>query len=1437
MKNRITLLILLMTIMVMRATAIENFEKIRIAGIEVTKENKDNVEGPCIRAYDTSKPYNVSIICDSYSDMPPGYAMPIYYYYYTVYLSNVVIDGSVNNAPAISCDGYKLEVIYMSDCLLKSDKETIRSAGNCIVKHNSNEGQVLYLESKSSHAISVDGSSLEINGRIQATAKEEAIIGNKDKTALKTGSAIRLKATSEKAAITGFKSVKIAPEEEGVYSDVTFSSSTENGYAAYYPGTDELAKTANIRLIQYLNVGNILVSDFNKDNITGSAISALDPDKDYKVWYDSATEVLTLENAVIDASWAGIDIMYGDAHSVTIKGNGKILADMYGIQSVLPLTIDVGGTDDGLIIKSVNFGINQRYSDLTLKSGLIQVEGKMSAMEGTMGYTISCTNKTVLKAYSEKYTISGFSDFSIPDGVAIDPEGATIKYDLGGYYLRRSDGSRVTGWVYLAPTYPVKVAGHQLSSLDDLKNGIVAEGIEGIVTYDVDENTLTLEDATITATTDESDTGIEFGESETDKAPTIILKGKNTIKAKRRAIAVTTNLADVFINGGAVAPELKIESDGSAIVVDNGSLCRLHIEDGVNLDIKAGDYGISFIGTDEKSEGIVKFDDNSKTVIDAQTTPFSGTPYIYAHSNCSVILRGSDEFGSLSGVSGLSLDDGIEFALKDATVLADYFGDGSKCLLYQKSMEPVTGWLEMRHLHYYFQIADVKVSEMNVDEPIESTLIKGDVDFDKTLKRLTLNNATVTGVVITKDDVLTRVDVELYDVSELVLIGSNTINNVGLSQIGNDPVTIMGQPGSLKTRSVVGNNMYLKDCTIIDAIINNQQDMTIENCTLSGGYFYSSGSSTTTINKCVVMADVASYNKTWEEEAGEEGDPAIRNCGDLTIKDSYIEAIGTSYGYLGMQDGPVGSLTIENSTVQLSVAEGGTATAKGYNLKLVDDMDLAGKGVDYTLFTHPTTKAFEVRDYGTINPTTKKVVFEIPAEKRNYGIKVGSTYVTGLNLDDVKDEGLKSGHISYDEKSHTLTLDNVQLEDVPIDIPANSASTLKLVGNNTMDGCGVLGYALKATDLLTITSADGQGTLTIGGESVMSGMDLPGGVFIDQCGVTVTALGKAIDLWGTGSLNMGNATLQATGTGAGSIVGVMSFELDGQCKIVTPDQASWNPSTGNVELWGELVKTTVTIEPFYDITIGTTAVSRRNYADIKDATVQKGKIAYDPETSTLTLDGVTMTYEGTEFVDAISIERTEPTTVMILGDNSIKNFASGLRGTDELTITGKGSGSVLTIEAKGFGIASNGITISDLSTTVQAGEVGVTAFSAGELTVDNASLSATASSDWGGAIKGILGLTLNSAILMSPSGAALNPETGNVELAGSVVKTIVISKLKPGDVNGDGIVNIVDVTMTIDNILGKSPKGFNATAADVNGDKTVNIVDVTSIIDIILKAK
>lgn len=55
-----------------------------------------------------------------------------------------------------------------------------------------------------------------------------------------------------------------------------------------------------------------------------------------------------------------------------------------------------------------------------------------------------------------------------------------------------------------------------------------------------------------------------------------------------------------------------------------------------------------------------------------------------------------------------------------------------------------------------------------------------------------------------------------------------------------------------------------------------------------------------------------------------------------------------------------------------------------------------------------------------------------------------------------------------------------------------------------------------------------------------------------------------------------------------------------------------------------------------------------------------------------------------------------------------------------------------------------------------------------------------------------------------------------------------------GDVNCDGVVNIADVTVLIDYLLGNVPEDFDTNAADVNDDGLINIADVTALIDLLL---
>ncbi|MAJ44096.1 MAG: hypothetical protein CMF96_08405 [Candidatus Marinimicrobia bacterium] len=52
-----------------------------------------------------------------------------------------------------------------------------------------------------------------------------------------------------------------------------------------------------------------------------------------------------------------------------------------------------------------------------------------------------------------------------------------------------------------------------------------------------------------------------------------------------------------------------------------------------------------------------------------------------------------------------------------------------------------------------------------------------------------------------------------------------------------------------------------------------------------------------------------------------------------------------------------------------------------------------------------------------------------------------------------------------------------------------------------------------------------------------------------------------------------------------------------------------------------------------------------------------------------------------------------------------------------------------------------------------------------------------------------------------------------------------------GDINQDGVVNIVDIVQTVNMVLGTIPTD---SLADVNNDGLVNIVDIVSLVNIIL---
>ena len=62
----------------------------------------------------------------------------------------------------------------------------------------------------------------------------------------------------------------------------------------------------------------------------------------------------------------------------------------------------------------------------------------------------------------------------------------------------------------------------------------------------------------------------------------------------------------------------------------------------------------------------------------------------------------------------------------------------------------------------------------------------------------------------------------------------------------------------------------------------------------------------------------------------------------------------------------------------------------------------------------------------------------------------------------------------------------------------------------------------------------------------------------------------------------------------------------------------------------------------------------------------------------------------------------------------------------------------------------------------------------------------------------------------------------------------VTNPVQPGDVNGDGFVNVGDVTALISKILGNDVEPFYPANAELTGDENLNVADVTALIKIIL---
>ena len=453
-------------------------------------------------------------------------------------------------------------------------------------------------------------------------------------------------------------------------------------------------------------------------------------------------------------------------------------------------------------------------------------------------------------------------------------------------------------------------------------------------------------------------------------------------------------------------------------------------------------------------------------------------------------------------------------------------------------------------------------------------------------------------------------------------------------------------------------------------------------------------------------------------------------------------------------------LTIRNSYVEVTGSKGSIC-------------DIANLVLDNCSITQPEGAAFDTNKRAVVlngEMVTDKVVIE----PDYYGIEIAGEDVTSLNCKDLSVINGVDGKISYNPGTKTLTM-----EDVTINTTGNvgilnkdvEGMQIKLVGNNTItinDAC------IQTYKTSTIS---GSGTLRLESDGLC-------GLYVRSSSLTVEGVKLYTEgKWGIAGydgksgeiLTLRNAYVEATGS-IGSICDLQDLVLDG-CTITQPEGAAFDANNHAVVLNGETVTDKVVIEPvYYGIEIAGEKVTSLNCKDLSVIYGVDGKISYDPETKTLTMEDVTI-----NAADKIGIWTCYGLQVKLVGNNTITTKYSCIRLTETSTISGSGTLRLKSSTQDGLYLTSS-LTVEGVKLYVE-GEWGIDGYDgkSGEiLTLRNAYVEATGSN---GSICRLQDLILDGCSITQPAGAAFDANVHGVALNGEKVTEKVVIEPSASGIN------------------------------------------------------
>lgn len=390
--------------------------------------------------------------------------------------------------------------------------------------------------------------------------------------------------------------------------------------------------------------------------------------------------------------------------------------------------------------------------------------------------------------------------------------------------------------------------------------------------------------------------------------------------------------------------------------------------------------------------------------------------------------------------------------------------------------------------------------------------------------------------------------------------------------------------------------------------------------------------------------------------------------------------------------------------------------------------------------------------------------------QENYGFKVAGVYVTSDNYLDLTEINGVSGKVYFDPNTRTLTLDNATIEADGSNAILNQDCkylVIELIGTNTINVTNSAGiYLQKETSILGTSGSK----LTIKSDK--------GAVLFENSPLEINNCWLEVEgKWGISASNneaaevltIRNSHVEAKGT-SGSICDISGLKLE-ESYIYSPYNAAYDADTKSVAVNGVTVKEKVVIEPGYGFKIAGVDVTSLNSKDLSVIDGVDGKMSYNPETKTLTMEDVTINIVGENA--GIWNKEVKGLKINLVGNNVITSSKACISINKTSTISGSGTLRLKSSDNCGLYLPSS-LAVEGISLYTE-GSWGIAGYasqkSGNVLTIRNAYVEATGSE---GSIIDVEDLVLDGRSITQPTGAAFDANVHAVALNGVVVTDKVV---------------------------------------------------------------